>query len=772
MHINLRAFFKVGCVLAFLTNGWATAPIAPVKSVHYKLAVGQGECATTLSTLRSGDVTCKFAVTADIGSSSMRADPKYALRYNYAKMMRVIKRTLLPSTQSGAAAASACAALSAAVSGFSPPDVTTSDSDAQTGSQSSDSLKATSLTGEAILDGSFPFLVQQLKDVLCWVVFLSHPDKDHINYLSATFEAVRKVARDEKIASGGPKMLLVAGGEWKNSNSTQEIREVLALQQSYPSDIVSIFPYEDARLNAQETDAWLKKQPYPIQKDNPRSWNPKKPVNGQDLEAFHGTLFDCLNCVYPREGEALSRMLFPDERRFSPGAAQPEGDIWALFEEQILKKIYIWSLDYRTGSANAQSLVWSHAVDDLGWTFVYTGDAEERAFQKMSSVLSWHMTTPAISPTASRRRAPAQEASALAVAQGRPRKGAKTTGAQAGPAEKAAETTTLDDSSTGEDTDTTTSDDGSTDEDTDTALDDASAQAVIKVVESWERAGENPSPIDAWDVKRRGIVKLIQKSQNLVMLHGMHHGSKENFSELAMRLFKPEACYFSAGNGASFAHPHADIIRKYRKYMHSRAVWASYTLDDKRYGFAAFNAAGSGPAGTARKFFVREGRPLLLCPNLYGTIKIDEAGFWIPHDSGHAGYIMYDLHHAYHIQKDRFKNETFCRIKDLVPAHTDGAYAAEAFWGILAGKTLTQDEQDPDIYEILGSDRYKLMRVSKTVRGSGAGKREAGPYFYFYVLEKMDEEEEEAQPSARPAESARPIAPYPAQHGRGGRGAR
>ncbi|MBA4260307.1 MAG: hypothetical protein C0446_14185 [Chitinophaga sp.] len=57
-----------------------------VESIHYKLAVGQGECSTTISTIHLNKSTFfKIAVTADIGSSSLRAYPKYVRGYNYDK---------------------------------------------------------------------------------------------------------------------------------------------------------------------------------------------------------------------------------------------------------------------------------------------------------------------------------------------------------------------------------------------------------------------------------------------------------------------------------------------------------------------------------------------------------------------------------------------------------------------------------------------------------------------------------------------------------------
>ena len=73
----------------FFNSSTATVDIS---SEHYKLAVGQGECSTTISTLSVSDINTKYkvAVTADIGSSSLRADPKYVSGYNYDKLIHLL----------------------------------------------------------------------------------------------------------------------------------------------------------------------------------------------------------------------------------------------------------------------------------------------------------------------------------------------------------------------------------------------------------------------------------------------------------------------------------------------------------------------------------------------------------------------------------------------------------------------------------------------------------------------------------------------------------
>lgn len=81
----------IGCLaLAIHVFFNSNAATVDISSEHFKLAVGQGECSTTISTINIPAVknSYKVAVTADIGSSSLRADPKYLSGYNYDNFAR------------------------------------------------------------------------------------------------------------------------------------------------------------------------------------------------------------------------------------------------------------------------------------------------------------------------------------------------------------------------------------------------------------------------------------------------------------------------------------------------------------------------------------------------------------------------------------------------------------------------------------------------------------------------------------------------------------
>lgn len=400
---------------------------ADILSEHYKLAVGQGECSTTISTLTQKDIAAayKVAVTADIGSSSLRADPKYVSGYNYDRFDPILERKQVVANDEGAMSNERDQQKRRLQP--RPQDCSLSPSLVPQLEMSLDKkIPTTSLTGESTFEGSFDFLINQLQNIDLWIVFLSHPDKDHINWLSTVFDKLAATT----------KLILIAGGEWLNTTSTEDIREVLGLV--YNTDkthrILSFFPYKDGTISGEDMDEWLKKNGNNIKRDDPRTFCPRRELNGKRLDQFHGTLTELFG-------------VYSEKKPFDFIGLSLENPLGSALINSILDRIYIWSLDYPIGNTNAQSIVWSHEVDDIGWTFVYTGDAENCTFKKIRSSLT---------PLGSKNE----------------------------------------------------------------------AKDVI-----------------------RGRQKTVTAGvKNLIMMQGMHHGSVENVSSIAMELFCPNVIVFSAGN--------------------------------------------------------------------------------------------------------------------------------------------------------------------------------------------------------------------------------
>ncbi len=610
----------VGClaVISISISNSSSAAV-DILSEHYKLAVGQGECSTTVSTLTQKDMEAayKVAVTADIGSSSLRADPKYVSGYNYDSFVPILERKHMKRLEDLFVPTSEPVKKRSRTEG---DDKSRSPSIRYSQLEASDKkIITTSLTGESTFEGSFDFLIKQLQNINLWIVFLSHPDKDHINWLSTVFDKLATTT----------KLILIAGGEWFNPFSTEDIREVLGLVYAPDKQqrIFSFFPYEDGRLSHFDMAEWLQTNGASIRKKDPSTFCPRKELNGKRLDQFHGTLTELLD-VYKKSILGLIGL-------------SSENPLSKALINSILDKIYIWSLDNPIGNPNAQSIVWSHEVDDIGWTFVYTGDAENSTFEKIRASLKFS-----------------------------------------------------------------------------------------------KKDDDQPT-----DVVRKRYKTGTTAAPNLIMMQGMHHGSLENVSPIAMELFCPNAIAFSSGNGASFAHPSIKAIQKYEtlfRSQYSENFWSSYSLENP-YSFAAFSQRGEGEQGKALPTKIQEQKALFLCTNAYGTIKITAESISTSYNETpeYVGY--YDLH-SYEIEGtlasllERLNGAEPLEVRKLGLSH-DEVYAREEFRSAIRESSLTKSEQTAHylLVKLDGNEEYALKAIQKTRKENGKDK----PYIYFYVLKKL-----------------------------------
>lgn len=590
-----------------------------VESIHYKLAVGQGECSTTISTIHLNKSTFfKVAVTADIGSSSLKSDSKYVSCYDLSSFQPVFKKK---HKKVAAISQSTKRALS-----DPEPDPVTQPMRAQptpmraqptpavnSGLFNTEGIRAASLAGDSSLKGSWTFLIEQLKAVSYWFVILSHPDNDHINELKSTFDALYE--KNNEI-----KLIYILGGELYNPFSTQGTRDLISLLK-HEKSVMAFLPFEDAKLPSEEITKLMQSDQNTVN-SNAASFNPKRKVNNVDLEDFHGTLYKCLTTVYSDKEDSFWKLLNLDTDTLKKKA----------LIDVILEKIYIWSLDYRPANENARSLVWSHAVDDIGWTFVYTGDAEKSTFEKIKRSLS---------------------------------------------------------------------------------------------------------TFEGGRVSDTNVFRTRQPYHNLVMMQCMHHGSKENVSELAIAIFQPNVFSISAGNGAVFAHPHMESIKKYgtNSSQHPREFWAKYELEDKDYTFSAFSEPGQGVGGKAFAISPQDKGSVFLCPNNYGTIKITSSAISIPFNTAQPGYYRYSLLHAYEQIKSHIVDLKTITVDGLIKKYDkkDEEYWQEPFWEQLKGKVLTKSKKDSSLYEDKHDAPFKLQMFTKI--------RDRQEYCFFYVLRKLSAED-------------------------------
>jgi hypothetical protein len=243
---------------------------------------------------------------------------------------------------------------------------------------------------------------------------------------------------------------------------------------------------------------------------------------------------------------------------------------------------------------------------------------------------------------------------------------------------------------------------------------------------------------------------------NLIMMMGMHHGSLENVSSLAMELFYPNAIAFSSGNGASFAHPSMSAIQKYQEFFNdtknsllTSSLWSSYTLRNQSYLFAAFLQKGAGSLGNAIGIKIASNKPVFLCTNTYGTLKINKSGIYTPFNEteGYLGY--YDLH-AYETEGELKSFKTLLtsnnvKMSNLTSAHNE-SYQQESFRhdlkDVSSPISLGKDQGASLIIEV--NQNYALKAIQKIRKESSKDKN----YVYFYVLRKLSSTDTKIVPAA------------------------
>lgn len=222
---------------------------------------------------------------------------------------------------------------------------------------------------------------------------------------------------------------------------------------------------------------------------------------------------------------------------------------------------------------------------------------------------------------------------------------------------------------------------------------------------------------------------LHRSNGNLLMMQGMHHGSRENYCQAAMDIFTPDVICFSSGNGASFAHPHYGAVKKYQKCLGSSAkFWERYQYATQ--GVSKFTAFKE--KGTQRGFSMKspENRAFILGTNQCGTIRITRESIGVT-TAVPDGYIMFDTVHAYEADQ----SGDSLSVDDLT--RNKGFYAEAPFWEDLAGKELTLDKE-LKLYRLSGDEKYRMKMVEKTV---GASTKK----YYFYVLQQSVDEDQSAE---------------------------
>jgi beta-lactamase superfamily II metal-dependent hydrolase len=173
--------------------------------------------------------------------------------------------------------------------------------------------------------------------------------------------------------------------------------------------------------------------------------------------------------------------------------------------------------------------------------------------------------------------------------------------------------------------------------------------------------GKKGMPID--DIVRR----LKGCRDHNVFFSLPHHGSSRHFPQQIFNMFQPSAYCVSAGNGASFPHPHRDLISYIMQNTNSRNVdffWRSYALTAQS-SLCTFARTTHG-VGKDHKILPilhrnKPNQPLVLGTNITGTLYMDTRGVFSQDqtNSVQVAGCNYSIEHNSHVFSGVLQNEQF-----------------------------------------------------------------------------------------------------------------
>ena len=216
----------------------------------------------------------------------------------------------------------------------------------------------------------------------------------------------------------------------------------------------------------------------------------------------------------------------------------------------------------------------------------------------------------------------------------------------------------------------------------------------------------------------------------------MHHGSRENIPSTSSRekvcaieLFRPDACVFSAGNGASFAHPSVETASIFKEEMGKSALfWERYTTVSLP-SFVAFSSKSDGKEGKAKRITVKENESVILCTNLQGTVKFSKEGISVPYSDVQDGYFIHDGNHAFFSDQQITSVEKISKSL-LTQNNRPNVLLEYAEFYELFKQIDNLKKESEGIYaiqKINGSqdEKYKLKMIERNSKK------------YFYIMEKL-----------------------------------
>ena len=164
------------------------------------------------------------------------------------------------------------------------------------------------------------------------------------------------------------------------------------------------------------------------------------------------------------------------------------------------------------------------------------------------------------------------------------------------------------------------------------------------------------------------IIRRRRSSRDHNILFSLpHHGSSHHFPQQIFNMFQPSAYLVNAGNGASFPHPHRDLISYLIKNTNSQDVgffWRSYALTAQS-ALCTFARTTHG-VGKDHKILPilhrnRPNQPLVLGTNIAGTLYMDARGVF-SQDTMNSVQVKgcdYSIEHNSHVFSGIVQDEQF-----------------------------------------------------------------------------------------------------------------
>jgi len=187
---------------------------------------------------------------------------------------------------------------------------------------------------------NIPDIRQSIRDVIknsginLLFVFLSHPDKDHLNFLSDS--------KDEPdIIPNGLKTMFFACGQFIH-NESEDVKRFLSYFKN-KNNTFAFFPYTWGRNTKEDFLMSIEKKPY------------------EDL--IQRGFYDFLDIDCKNNDDKKLGFLKGDQARI----------------KELRDKVFIWGINFRSNDLNAQSAIMSFKLDENS-SLIVTGDAEPSTF--------------------------------------------------------------------------------------------------------------------------------------------------------------------------------------------------------------------------------------------------------------------------------------------------------------------------------------------------------------------------------------------------------